>query len=356
MLQCNHPAGVDPFTPRGSSNGLQPTIVSKTIVPYTDNIVVGGGVKMRRFVIDTDTASDDAVALVMALRHPDVRIEAITVVAGNVPLAQATQNALYVVERCGHIADVPVIPGLAKPLLRPLRTAQFCHGEDGFGDIGLDLSGRTSARGHAVDVLIQTVRRFPNEVTLVTLGPLSNLAVALLRDPELATLVDRCVVMGGIGFGHGNVVPAAEYNIWVDPEAAKIVFESGLPITMVGWDVSHHHATFTAEQAAHLRAVSDLAAFCVDIQRGLRNFGIQSLCQTGFDLPDPLAMAVALEPEIATRVDRLHVAVETTSELTRGATVVDHLRNSGNEPNADVVLEASRERFLNLLTRSVQEM
>ena len=310
---------------------------------------------MRKFLIDTDTASDDAVARVMALRHPDVHVEAITVVAGNVPLVQGVQNALYVVERCGQATGVPVHAGLARPLLRPLRTAQFCHGNDGFGDIGLKLSGRVPVSDHAVDVIIRTIRRFPHEITLVTLGPLSNLAVALLRDPNIAPLVDRCVVMGGIGFGHGNVVPAAEYNIWVDPEAAKIVFEAGLPITMVGWDVSHHHGTFTAEQADHLRSVSNLAAFCVDIQRGLRDFGIQSLNQTGFDLPDPMAMAVALEPEIATRIDRLHVAVETASELTRGATVIDHLRNSGNEPNADVVLEASRERFLDLLERSLQE-
>lgn len=309
----------------------------------------------RRFLIDTDTASDDAVALVMALQHPEVHVEAITVVAGNVPLAQGAQNALYVVERCGMIGTVSVYPGLAKPLLRPLRTAQFCHGNDGFGDIGLDLSGRMPADQHAVDVLIQTIRQFPHEITLVTLGPLSNLAVALLKDPDIAQLVDRCVVMGGIGFGHGNVVPAAEYNIWVDPEAAKIVFDSGLPITMVGWDISHLHATFTAEQADHLRGLSSLAAFCVDIQCGLRNFGIESLNQTGFDLPDPMAMAVALEPHVATRVERLHVAVETTSALTRGATVIDHLRNSGNEPNADVVLEASRERFLDLLTRSLQD-
>lgn len=310
---------------------------------------------MRRFLIDTDTASDDAIALVMALRHPDVHVEAITVVAGNVPLDQGVQNALYVAERCGRSADVPIVPGLSKPLLRPLRTAQFCHGNDGFGDIGLDLTGRIPSDEHAVDVLIRTIRQFPHETTLVTLGPLSNVAVALLRDPEIASLIGRCVVMGGIGFGHGNVVPAAEYNIWVDPEAARIVFESGLPITMVGWDISHRYATFTIDEAERLRSVSDLAAFCIDIQCGLRDFGIQSLNQIGFDLPDPMAMAVALEPDVATRVSRLHVAVETTSELTRGATVIDHLRNSGTPPNADVVLEASRERFLDLLGRSLQE-
>jgi purine nucleosidase len=239
-------------------------------------------------------------------------------------------------------------------MLRPLQTAQFCHGQDGFGDIGLPLTGRKPAEGHAVDVLLETARRFRGKLTLVTLGPLTNVATALLRDPELASNVERCVIMGGIGFGYGNIVPAAEYNIWVDPDAAKIVFESGLPIVMVGWDVSHHHARFSPEDERQLRAVSELSAFCVDIQEGLRAFGKSYLKQEGFDLPDPIAMAVALDPSVATVVKRLRVDIETKSELTRGATVVDHLRVTGLEPNTDVVLEASRERFLEILYNSVR--
>lgn len=307
---------------------------------------------MRRFIIDTDTASDDAVALVMALRDPEIIIEAITVVAGNVPLTYGVQNALYTVERCG--ATVPVFAGISKPMLRPLQTAQFCHGEDGMGDIGLDLTGRSPADGHAVDVILDVASTHAGSITLVTLGPLTNVAVALLRDPSLAEKVERCVIMGGIGFGHGNIVPAAEYNIWVDPEAARIVFDSGLPIEMVGWDVSHRRATFSGEEADELRSVSELAAFCVDIQKGLREFGIRFLKQEGFDLPDPIAMAVALEPDVAVRVEALRVDVEMSSELTRGATVVDHLRCSGREPNVNVVLDASRQRFLEILWSAVR--
>ena len=310
-------------------------------------------VGLRHFIIDTDTASDDAVALVMALQHSDVRVEAITVVAGNVPLEYGVQNALYIVERCSK--NTPVYVGIEGPMLRSLETAQFCHGQDGMGDIGLPLTGRTPAEGHAVDMLIETIHTFAGQITLVTLGPLTNVATALLRDPSIAEAVERCVIMGGIGFGYGNIVPAAEYNIWVDPDAAKIVFESGLPIQMVGWDVSHKHATFTSEQADELQAVSDLAAFCVDIQKALREFGISYLKQDGFDLPDPIAMAVALEPDVATLTKRLRVDIETQSELTRGATVVDHLRVSGREPNVDVVLEASRERFLETLYAAVRD-
>jgi len=306
---------------------------------------------VRRFVIDTDTASDDAVALVMALRHPTVDVLAITVVAGNVPVDLGVQNALYTLERCN--ANVPVYQGAARPLLRPLETAQFCHGEDGLGDIGLPLAGRRPTGGDAVDVLVDTLQRHAGEVTLVTLGPLTNVALALLRRPELAAAVTRCVVMGGIGHGYGNITPAAEYNIWVDPEAAKIVFSSGLPITMVGWDVSHKRATFTDEEAEALRERSGLAAFCVDIQKGLRRFGIDVLGQPGFDLPDPLAMAVALDPAVATHAKRLYVDIETHSPLTRGATVVDHLGVTGKEPNAEVVLDASRERFLALVQEAL---
>lgn len=308
---------------------------------------------MRPFLIDTDTASDDAVALVMALRHPDVQLEAITVVAGNVPVAQGVQNALYTVELCQ--AQVPVYSGAAKPLLRPLQTAERVHGRDGMGDIGLPLSGRRPDPRPAVAAMSEVIRRHAGAITVVTLGPLTNLALALLADPELAGLIQRCVVMGGIGSGHGNITPVAEYNIWVDPEAAKIVFESGVPLTMVGWDLSHTYATFDPDEAARLRAVgTELAHFCVDIQKALNIFAVENSRLPGFDLPDPLAMAVALDPAVATRTQQLYVAIETDSALCRGQTVVDHLGVMGHTPNVQVVREVSRQRFLQCLYRSVQ--
>lgn len=308
---------------------------------------------MRHFLIDTDTASDDAVALVMALNCPDLEIDAITIVAGNVPLEMGIQNALYTVEQCKK--RIPVYAGVAHPLLRPLETAQFVHGQDGMGEIGLPLYGRNPASGHAIDVIIDTIHRLAGKLTLVTLGPLTNIALALHRDPSIAGMVERCVIMGGIGFGHGNIVPAAEYNIWVDPEAAQIVFQSGLPITMVGWDVSQKHATFDDAAADELGGISPLGRFCVDIQQYLRRFGVEKLGLDGFDLPDPIAMAVALDPQVATRSRHLHVDIETHSALTRGATVVDHLGITGQEPNAIVVLEASRERFLEILCSAVRQ-
>ena len=307
---------------------------------------------MRRFLIDTDTASDDAVALVMALRNPEIRVEAITVVAGNVPVEQGVQNALYTVELAG--ADVPVYQGVGAPLLRSHESAQNVHGSDGMGDIDLELYGRSPAPEHATEVLQGAIDRYPGEITLVTLGPLTNVALALLRDPSLASKVSNCVIMGGTGRGHGNVSPVAEYNIWADPEAAQIVFESGMPITMVGWDVSYTYATLNEAEAARLRAVgTPLATFVVDIQAALTKFATETSGLEGFDLPDPIAMAVAIDPAMATVTRRLFVGIETAGVWCRGQTVVDHLGVTGRHPNVEVVVEASRERFLELLYGAV---
>jgi len=306
----------------------------------------------RHFLIDTDTASDDAVALVLALQHPGVQIEAITVVAGNVPVDQGVQNALYTVELCQKA--IPVYRGMPGPLVRPLQTAEGVHGQDGMGDVGLPLSGRAAAAGHAVQVLIETIHRCAGEIRLVTLGPLTNVAAALRQDPSIAGAVAECVVMGGTGRGHGNTTPVAEYNFWVDPEAASIVFESGMPLKMVGWDISRTYAVLDAEEAAELRAVgTPLAHFCVDIQKNVQQFALTTTRLPGFDLPDPIAMAVALDPAVATRTNRCYVAVETGSELCRGQSVVDHLHLLGRPPNAVVVVEASRERFLRMLFGAV---
>jgi purine nucleosidase len=304
---------------------------------------------VRPFLIDTDTASDDAVALVMAVLHPEVQVTAITLVAGNVPIDQGLQNALYTLELCQR--QVPVYRGAESPLMRKLGTAQDVHGTDGMGDIGLPLSGRTPTTGHAVQVIVDTINRYAGEITLVTLGPLTNIALALMLDPTIAHKVSRCVVMGGTGQGYGNVTPVAEYNIWVDPEAAKIVFASGLPITMVGWDISRLFAVFTPQEALDIRSLgTPLAQFCMDIQLRVQSFGQEVTHLRGFDLPDPIAMAVALDPSVATDVRRLNVAIETDSDLCRGQTVVDVLGLTTRPPNADVVLSASREAFVRLLT------
>jgi len=307
---------------------------------------------MRKFIIDTDTASDDAVALVMALQHPDIDVKAITVVAGNVPLPQATQNALYTVELCEK--NTPVYAGCARPMLRDLSTAQNVHGNDGMGDIGLPLSGRTPADGHAVDILRQVINDNADDITLVTLGPLTNVAVALLREPELAEKVSHCYIMGGIGSGHGNITPGAEFNIWVDPEAAKIVFESGMPITMVGWDISWQYATFNKADADAIRAIgTPLAEFVVDIQATLDEYAKAETALAGFDLPDPITIAIAIDPTIG-EYKTYHVDVTTDNGLARGLTVVDKLGITGKPKQVRVTVSADRDKFVQQLREAVK--
>ena len=306
---------------------------------------------MRRFLIDTDTASDDAVALIMALRTPDVAVEALTIVAGNVPLDRCIQNALYTTELCG--SPVPVHAGLSRPIFRDLVTAEIVHGSDGLGDIGLDLTGRTPAAGHAVDVLVETICGSPGEITLVTLGPLSNVGTALLRAPELAGAVKHCYIMGGTGRLPGNITPAAEFNIYVDPEAARLVFESGMPITMVGWDASWNCAFVGPEGEARLRAIgTPYSDFTCDVQRALVEFVGRMSGVEGFDLPDPLAMAVALDPSIAETED-FYVEVVPGDGPARGQTIVDHSGVTGKPANASVVTHVPPEAFMSLLCETL---
>ncbi|MEO0492667.1 MAG: nucleoside hydrolase [Actinomycetota bacterium] len=302
---------------------------------------------MRRFLIDTDTASDDAVAIVMALQHPDVHVEALTVVAGNVGLDQAVQNALYTVERCG--ADTPVYAGRAQPIMRTLETAQNIHGEDGMGDCGLPLHGRTPAEGRGVDVIVDTILGSPGEITLVCLGPLSNVAAALLRAPEIADAVDRVVVMGGTGVhGPGNVSALAEFNFWADPEAANIVTASGMPLEFVGWDISITSAVVSDERHAQMRAIdTDLSRFGVAVAQAVRRFA-KANGMDGDDLPDPIAMAHAIDPSVA-EVSRLHVNVMFGDGGQRGVLEIDRMGFVGGEPNVDIVTHYPSDHFFDLL-------
>jgi purine nucleosidase len=288
----------------------------------------------RTFLIDTDTASDDAVALIMALRAPDVRVAAITVVAGNVDVRQATRNALYTVELCG--ASVPVYSGAAKPLLRSYQNATWFHGRDGLGDHDYPAPRQSAESKHAVDAIIETIEANPGLV-LVTLGPLTNVALAVSRKPEIAAKVSRCVVMGGNPCCEGNVTPAAEYNIWVDPEAASIVMRSGLPIELIGWHLCRGEAILRGDDIKHVEGFgTKLAHFAMECNSQAR---VALKIQTGEDgicLPDPVAMCLALDPTVGADWSAHYIEVETQSELTRGMTVVDRLNVADDERNRAV--------------------
>lgn len=294
----------------------------------------------RPFLIDTDVASDDAVALIMALRSPEIHVVAITTVAGNVAVPQATRNALYTVGLCG--ARVPVYAGLAKPLLREHESATWFHGEDGFGDHHYPAPSQSAGNAHAVDAIIEAIEANPG-IVLVTLGPLTNIAVALAKRPGIAAKVSRCVIMGGAPCCEGNVTPAAEYNIWVDPEAARIVLLSGLPVELIGWQTSRGDAVLSQGDISQIEAFGNpLARFAMECNSTARRAYKVQTGEDGISLPDPVAMSIALDPAVGTQWSPHYLEVETHSELTRGMTVVDRLGVAADERNRDVWASALR--------------
>ncbi|MER3589547.1 MAG: nucleoside hydrolase [Mastigocladus sp. ERB_26_1] len=306
---------------------------------------------MRKFL--TDTASDDAVAIIMAHRWVDVHVEAVTIVSGNVSVEQGAKNALYTLEVCK--ATTPVYLGCAKPMLRECSYAHWFHGDDGMGNKYYTEAKSKPQSAHAVDVIIDKIKTYPGEITLVTLGPLTNIATALLRAPEIASLVQRCVIMGGAANTVGNVTPAAEYNIWVDPEAAKIVFHSGMPCEMVGWELSRHDAALTPTEIETVTNFgTETARLAMECNIKALDAGITIQSASGLMLPDPVAMAVALEPDIVIRQGKYFVDVEITSQLTRGATVVDELGVMRKTPNMNVIWSIDVARWKEILYRCLR--
>jgi len=297
----------------------------------------------RKMVIDTDTASDDAVALVMALQAPDVEVAAITIVAGNVDVEQGSINARYAVELCGK--QTPVYEGLTVPLVRERYDARFFHGEDGMGNKKYPLPKSPPGEGHAIDVLIDTIRANPG-IVLVTLGPMTNVAMAVSRAPEIIPNVSRCIVMGGAACAVGNVTPAAEYNIWCDPEAARICFRSGLPIEMVGWELCRGKANLSEDEMRYFKEVIDtpLSNFAIDCNAHALKANREWLRDPGIGLPDPVAMAIAIDPTICTRRSKHYVEVECDGTFTRGMTVVDQVGVVADDAGSVAMWEPHREK------------
>lgn len=299
-------------------------------------------------VIDTDTASDDAVALLMAASAPDVAVDAVTVVAGNVDLGLALKNALYTMHFAGA-GDVPVYAGLDRPLLRPLSTATQVHGDDGMGDSGVVKDVGHVASGHAVDVLCRLAAEAPGERTLVTLGPLTNVAAAVTRDRELLTKYAHVYLMAGSPDAVGNISATAEYNVWVDPEAASIVLQAPGELTLIGWNISRLQAVMGVSEQERLAAIrSERAWFVQTINRRVDRFCREVTGLAGYDLPDPVAMAVALQPALVQRSEKLPVAVALSEEV-RGQLVVDHRLPQRSEANAEVVWEVDEQAWKELL-------
>jgi len=290
---------------------------------------------MRRLIIDTDTASDDAVAIMMAVANQSVHIDAITIVAGNVGLIQASENARYVLQLCS--AEVPVYNGCSAPWLQPHSPADWFHGEDGMGNQHYPAPTQQAENAHAVTELIKRFRESPGDIELVTLGPLTNLATALAMEPELAQWVKHCWVMGGAANTVGNVTPAAEYNIWCDPESAHRVLHSGIPMTLLGWELSCDASTLNDDEMASIRALgNERAEVAIDCNAHALRAVRELQGQAGLALADPVAMAVALDLSIATDIDDYYVDISVGESNTRGMTIVDKFHVLGKPANARV--------------------
>ncbi|MCA1688163.1 MAG: nucleoside hydrolase [Actinobacteria bacterium] len=300
-------------------------------------------------ILDVDPGHDDAVAIMFACGAPELNLLAVTTVAGNVPLEKTTRNALRVLSLIGR-PDIPVAAGASSPLHRPLHTAENIHGESGLDGPEIpDASFEPDERG-ATELIADTLREAPEPVTLVPAGPLTNIATFLREHPELKERIARISLMGG-SIGLGNTTPAAEFNVYVDPEAAREVFESGLPITMSGLDVTHQARAGRAERE-RLRSLGRTGVVAAEL---LEFFAGTYERIFGFDAPplhDAVAVAAVLEPGLLT-TRPMRVEVECESELTRGETVCDFYGVTGEPPNAEVGVELDREGFFELLYRTL---
>jgi inosine-uridine nucleoside N-ribohydrolase len=298
-------------------------------------------------ILDVDPGHDDAVAIKLACAAPELDLLAVTTVAGNVPLEKTTRNALRVLSLIGH-TGVPVAAGAASPLHRPLRTAEDIHGESGLEGPEIPAPSFAPDERGATELIADTVRGASEPVILIPTGPLTNVATFLREHPELNERIARISLMGG-SIGLGNTTPAAEFNLYVDPEAAREVFESGLPVTMSGLDVTHQAGAGPAERES-LRSLGRIGVVVAEL---LEYFAGTYKRVFGFDAPplhDPVAVAAVLEPALL-KTRTMRVDVECESELTRGESVCDFYGVTGKPPNVEVGVELDREGFFDLLYR-----
>jgi purine nucleosidase len=306
----------------------------------------------RKIIIDTDPGQDDAAAIMLALGSPELDILGITTVAGNVPLSLTSRNARIILEFCAR-PDVKVYAGADKPVVRPLITAEHVHGKTGLDGPELHEPQMPLQDQHAVDFIIEALKREPSgTVTLCTLGPLTNIATALEKAPEIAGRVHELVMMGGGFFEGGNITPAAEFNIYVDPEAAAAVFKSGIPIVMMPLDVTHKVLTLKS-RVAKLREIGSRPAIAlVEMLDFFERFDIEKYGSDGGPLHDPTVIAYLLKPELFAGRD-CNVEVETTSPLTVGMTVVDWWQVTSRKHNARVMKDVDADGFFALLIERV---
>ena len=310
----------------------------------------------RRIIIDTDPGQDDAVAILLALASPeDVEVLGIVAVAGNVPLAHTERNARRIVELAGR-PEIPVFAGCVRPMARQLVTAEHVHGRTGLDGVDLPEPKMALGRQHGVDFIVETLRAAePGSITLCTLGPLTNIAMALVMAPDIAQHIREIVMMGGAYFEVGNITPTAEFNIFVDPEAADVVMKSGVPIVMAPLDLTHR----ILSTRARLDAIDNLGNRAGAAVAGLLSFSerfdLAKYGSLGAPLHDPTVIAYLLKPELFIG-KTINVSIETSSPLTLGMTVADWWQITDRPRNVNYLREGDGEGFFTLLTERLARL
>ena len=303
---------------------------------------------MKRILIDCDPGIDDAQAIIMAFRHPDIKIEAITTVTGNVNVDKTTANALKILDVL-EAENIPVFSGAQTGLVESGSNASFVHGEDGLGDAGIPRSHRQAEDEPAALALIRLAQENPGELELIAIGPLTNLAIALRLDPHLPERLKRLVIMGGAYLGKGNTENyPVEFNLFADPDGAQVVFENWPKFTMVSWETTVEHGFSFDKYEALMTFDNPRSEFLKKISRKTLDFLKNVIKGSMSYAADPLAMAVLIDPEIVIEADEKYVQVERFGRLSRGMTVVDWYGFSGHSPNVNIVRKVDQERFYNL--------
>lgn len=314
---------------------------------------------MKRIIIDTDTAGDDTIALFTALHH--FKVEGVTITGGNVAFDQQVENALYTIEVANPGYYVPVYKGFERPLLaigqEAHRTVEDVHGSDGMGGAHFPKAKQQPESEHAIDFIIKTVKNNPGDIALLAIAPLTNIAMAIKKDPTIIKDIPHIYIMGGTNNSLGNITAAAEYNFFVDPEAAKIVLHSGVPITMVGWDMCTEHSLMDREDHAEIEKLNTAGSdFFIKINKVVMAFNEKVHRLNGTTHPDTLLVAIAANEDIMTKSHLYYVDIETKGDLTRGYSLVDINNRSEKEPNVRVCEAVNRDEYKKVLLNVLQEI
>jgi purine nucleosidase len=302
---------------------------------------------MRKIIIDTDCGVDDAASMLLAFASPLAEVIALTTVHGNTSAANATANCLKVLDLVGR--DIPVYPGCASPLVAEPHYAAYVHGEDGLGDAGIPVSQRQPRKKHAAQALVDLANEHPGQIDLIAIGPLTNLAVAQQLDPELSSKFASLTIMGGAVYAKGNINITAEFNIYVDAEAARSVFERWPMVRILSWEMTMQHL-FTKENLERFFSLgTSKSEFMRATNQIILGFVRQMFNQEFLFPSDELAVACAIDPTLITRKECHHVSVETGGIQSRGLTYVDWWDRSGKPVNAEIILDLDQQRFVQMM-------